>query len=254
MTLDELGQEQSTKPKVLQTTSQSRSDSVAVDDEVVPWRPQLRCATPLLIVLDDGSRTQGEVVRLRSKVTEIGRVKGNIVIPQDPDISSLHVAIERTGEYPSHRFRLRDLESTNGTFVRQESVPLLHDRELILGSRRYRWLETNSPGRSGATLLRVDDGWKFELQPGRVYHVGRRVMTSNNTQSRNESRIEIQDDPFLSLHHATIEQRDKEGHRLAWDISDHASVNGLWCRVQEAWLDGPTEFVCGEQRFLFRYP
>jgi len=257
MTLDELGVDRLSKPKatpLLPSQPQLSAASVAVSDQTLSWRPQLRAVTPLLVIFDDGSQTQGETVRLRSQVTEIGRVRGDVIIPQDPDISSLHAAIECVGEFPSVRFRLRDLESTNGTFVRQASAALHHEMELILGSHRYRWLEKNSTGRSIATLMRIDDERKFDLQPGRAYDIGRSLSANNDGQNLCNSQIEIEADPFLSLHHATIQLRSIEGHRMAWDIFDHASANGVWCRVQDCWLDEPTEFMCGEQRFLFRYP
>jgi len=257
MTLDEFSEDPSCKldsAPLLPSKRPLGAASVAVSDHPIPWRPQLRAVTPLLIILDDGSQTQGETFRLRTRVTEIGRVRGDVIIPQDPDISSLHAVIECVGEFPSVRFRLRDLESTNGTFVRHASAALYHEMDLILGSHRYRWLEKNSTGRSTATLLRVDDERRFELHPGRTYVIGRQSSTTNDGQNLCNSQIIIEEDPFLSLHHATIQLRSVEGHRMAWDIFDHASLNGVWCRVRERWLDEPTEFMCGEQRFSFRYP
>lgn len=242
--------------------------AVAAHQDAIRWVPQIRSATPLLRVLDDGHQAEGETYRLRSQSTQIGRRQGEVQIPQDDEISSLHATIERICDTTSSgtRFRLRDLASTNGTFVRQKVVQLEQSSEFIMGNHRYRWNEQNTGGRSVAKLERVKDGkLTVPLLPGTDYQIGRRFLSQENSPSPRHPQfvvtayaerrcIELDDDPYLDRNHATIRYRSPPGHRPCWEVVDDDSTNGIWTRTSEFWLDEPTEFLCGEQRFLFLYP
>src|SRR5689334_8946084 len=82
-----------------------------------PFRPLERPPMALLTVIDDGDDS-GETVRIRSSSFVIGRVEGDLVIPHDGGISGRHAEIVRRPEGGQFRWYLRDLQSTNGTFVR----------------------------------------------------------------------------------------------------------------------------------------
>ena len=86
---------------------------------------------PRLVVVDGPAR--GQLFALGAEETLIGREPGNHILLVDPSVSRRHCAIER--EAPA-RFRLRDLSSRNGTFVRdlpvQEHV-LEHGDQIRLG-------------------------------------------------------------------------------------------------------------------------
>src|SRR5262249_10872426 len=113
----------------------------------------------------------GEVVRVRGGSFVIGRVEGDLIIPHDGGISGRHAEILRRIVNGKYAWILRDLGSTNGTFVRASSVALHHDQELLIGDHIVRFIET-SPGaispeppapRVEATsklggLIRADDG------------------------------------------------------------------------------------------------
>ena len=90
----------------------------------------------LLTVLDDGDDT-GEVVRIRGNSFVIGRVDGNVVIVHDNGMSGKHAEISRRLENGEYAWYLKDLQSTNGTFVRTATVLLSHGQELLIGSHRY---------------------------------------------------------------------------------------------------------------------
>ena len=92
----------------------------------------------LLYVLDDGEDS-GEIVRIRPNSFVIGRVDGNLTIPHDNGISGRHVELSRRFENGEHCWYLKDLQSTNGTFVRASTVTLSHEQELLIGSRRFRF-------------------------------------------------------------------------------------------------------------------
>lgn len=72
---------------------------------------------------------------LRSQVTSVGRAGDNAVVLADEQVSGHHAEIvaDRNG------FRIRDLQSANGTFVRGERIadaPLYSGDEITLGSTR----------------------------------------------------------------------------------------------------------------------
>jgi len=93
-----------------------------------PYRPANRPPIALLTILDDASTTTGETVRIREPVCLIGRTEGSVVIPHDGSMSSRHAEIVRDGLKPPYTWYLRDVGSTNGTFVCCDSAPLRPDR------------------------------------------------------------------------------------------------------------------------------
>ena len=106
-------------------------------EQTVPFRPAERPPMAILTVLDDGE-TSGEKVRVRSSTFVIGRVEGNLIIPHDNGMSARHAELSRRLEGGSYRWFLRDLGSTNGTFVRAANVLLQADQELLIGGSRLR--------------------------------------------------------------------------------------------------------------------
>ena len=54
-----------------------------------PVPPRLRPPTPILTIYDDGSE-EGEVIRIRQDRFIIGRTEGDLIIPNDSQISSHH--------------------------------------------------------------------------------------------------------------------------------------------------------------------
>src|SRR5262249_22919793 len=85
-------------------------------DDTTPFRPSSRPSMAVLLVLDDGD-DEGEAIRLRGPSHVIGRVEGDLVIPHDGNISGRHAEIQRRLEGGKYRWYLRDLRSTNGTYV-----------------------------------------------------------------------------------------------------------------------------------------
>ncbi len=84
-----------------------------------------------------------ETIRFEEKtVMQIGRDKSNDIILDTPQVSRYHAQIERVGK----RYRIRDLRSTNGTFV---------NGELVEGDA---WLQPDDSVRIGAyTFILGDD-------------------------------------------------------------------------------------------------
>ena len=95
----------------------------------------------LLILMTDGVATHR--FPLDQAVTTIGRAADNDIHIDDPLVSGRHAVIERLGEEESDGYRLRDLDSTNGSFVNEEKVAtqrLRHDDRLRFGLHGFKFV------------------------------------------------------------------------------------------------------------------
>jgi pSer/pThr/pTyr-binding forkhead associated (FHA) protein len=220
----------------------------------------------LLHVLDDGEET-GEVIRLRGGSFVIGRVEGDLVIPHDGGISGRHAEILRRVEEGAVAWILRDLGSTNGTFVRASTVALHHDQELLIGGRIVRFSEpapgTTAPEapapsaegtRKWEGLGRPAEG-RTSPPPALVVELpgaepARYPLTGTEfVLGRDPSRCSIVvDEPTVDPRHARVYRYPKG----RWIIANERSRNGLWARVREVALGRGGAFQCGEQRFFFK--
>jgi pSer/pThr/pTyr-binding forkhead associated (FHA) protein len=236
----------------------------ATTEEGVPFRPTERPPMAVLTVMDDGEDT-GEKVRIRASNFLIGRVDGDVVIPHDSGISARHAEIVRKFEGGVYRWYLRDLQSTNGTFVRASTVNLNQDQEVLIGQTRYRYDSgAKRPGGDGDDEEPPDETRKWTVPsqkaleaglpalieltprgPGRRYLLTEPEMWIGRDLERCAMAI---DDPTLDLRHA----RAFKDVKNRWVLENLRSVNGLWVRVQEIPLDKGALFRCGEQRFLMK--
>jgi len=233
--------------------------------QTMPFRPTNRQPLALLTILDDGSREEGECIGLRESVVVIGRDKGNVTIPFDGDISSRHAELRCHKKQGKYRWYLRDLESTNGTFLRSYRARLSSETEIIFGSRRYCFhLPDQSPSSEGdgpevfdTQAYRAPPRTMLQQFVPRLVEVGVEtaepttfVITEKNMRIGRDPTCEIAipDDPFLSPQHGCFTQ-DERGR---WIIEDKSSANGIWIRVKRMVLDQQhAEFQLGQQRFHF---
>ncbi|QDV32586.1 FHA domain-containing protein [Tautonia plasticadhaerens] len=233
-------------------------------DDTRPFRPSIRPPIALLRVLDDGDQ-EGQDLRIRSSPFVIGRSEGDLLIPHDPGISGRHVELSRAFEDGAHRWLLRDLQSTNGTFVRVSHSQLRDDQELLIGGIRLRF-STAVPGASTASTAADRPGatrkWDAPGRPPASVAAmvvltpggdGPRLPISGDEAwiGRDPSACSVVlDDPMVSPRHARV-ARDARGR---WTIHNERSLNGLWLRIREIDLIRGGQFQCGEQRFLVRIP
>ena len=85
---------------------------------------------PYLVVMDGPQK--GRRFAIADDATRIGRVAGNHIVLDNVSVSSGHAAITKCPE----GFRLRDLDSTNGTRVNSHRVTdtlLFRDDEILFG-------------------------------------------------------------------------------------------------------------------------
>jgi len=222
------------------------------------YRPAIRPPVPLLTVLDDGEVASGETVRLRDHVTVIGRSDGLVRISHDPLVSGRHAEIVREGTSRPYSWTLRDLGSSNGTFVNCVGTVLRPDRLIIVGSRRFRFQPppVQAPGRAEGTML-VDSRivaeqvWPMLVETTAPSNALRIPLSGANLsmgRSGHGNDIEI-DDPLLASRHAQITFTPAG----EWRIEARPSRNGIWVQINAIRLSPNCRFQCGEQRFLFVY-
>ncbi len=243
--------------------AQTDPDILMPPVETSVYRSVNRPAMAVLTVLDDGSRTDGEQVRIRTDRFVIGRTTGNYVISHDPDVSGSHAEITREAHGLGFHWYLTDLKSTNGTFLQVRRVVLRHGQELLLGGRRYEFQAPclampETAGPQTDRTRRSFGQWQgvanllqprlVQLTPageGSVYPVRGETMWIG---ADSHCEICISGDPFLSGQHARI-SRDKSGR---WVLTDCESLNGILVRVNRVSIEGERRFQLGGQRFLLR--
>jgi hypothetical protein len=256
---------------IAQATSQPVSlaqapSTQSLVDDAARFQPVHRPGVATLVIFDDGD-DEGEVVRIRRESFIIGRVQGDLVIPHDGNMSGKHAEILRRLEGGRWHWYLRDLQSTNGTFVRVSSGILRDGQEILIGGASYRFdaskmdasAETAAdPGAPAATRKFVGGSvaqFTAQMSPALVALTapgdGRRYALDRPEQwvGRDPAQCSIVlEDPLVSPRHARI-YRDPKGK---WMIQNNRSLNGLWMRITEASMEKGGQFQCGEQRFQLK--
>lgn len=228
-------------------------------DETILFRPLHRASVACLCILDDGSKDQGEWLRVRHERLVIGRSEGDVLIPHDAMMSSRHAELTRQVRGDKCPWYLTDLDSTNGTFVRVSDSVLRHRQELFIGGRRYR-LEApvaaerahaargagtrpwqNAPAAT-ACLVEVTpqgDGQRYALDEADNW-IGR---------DRQSCNVVIAEDLLVSPRHARLYWVKHKNH---WAVENARSLNGVWVRIRRIPVEGHGSFQLGEQRFLVK--
>lgn len=178
----------------------------------------------LVLIARDGG--EGPSFSLRDSA-DIGRVEGGVVIPEDRYISPRHARISlRSGV-----FYLRDLESTNGVFMRipfeappqagQAEMPsageqLLADQDLFLVGQQVLRFEVVKHAEEGFGVASENGTLVFgspaapryaRLSQRTVEGVVRDVFHVRKTETvlgREQGDIVFPDDPFLSRRHCML--------------------------------------------------
>ena len=245
-------------------TMKEAAPKAAAKEKAQPFHPTQRPPMLLLCIADDG-RDTGELIRVRTPRLVIGRTEGDVLIPHDNVMSGQHVELVSAVAGGRVRWRVRDLNSANGTFVRVNAAMLKDGQEILVGSRRLRFDAARAPSSAspaGGAAQNSTGGWQavtretidakhpsiMELNP---QGEGSRTPLSGSEHwigSENTAAVVLADDPFVSARHARL-FADSHGR---WHIEDGGSLNGTWLRIDEVPVDTHAEFIAGEQRFLVR--
>lgn len=230
-----------------------------------PVRPAARAAVPILTVLDDGSLDTGEEIRIRQEVFTIGRSDGDLVVPNDPTLSSRHAEIRLVAHRGLSAWLLRDEGSTNRTFVKVNVARLYPDSVIILGGRRYRLrkgcattaavFQRASVATAATCRLALDyqplvADALVEMASGSA-GAALELRSPRETIGRDAKRSSLAvEDPALAATHAEL-VAEPDG---SWRIIARPTRNGVWVSTQSTRLPACCYFQCGEQRFRFRLP
>lgn len=232
--------------------------------ETVRFRPSQRHPMAVLCIFDDDGDSK-ETVRIRKSPFTIGRTHGDVVIPHDSQISSQHAEISLILDGDKYAWKLKDLDSTNGTFVRASDVTLKPGLLLLMGKTRYRFEMKSSNGYATTDEWKQQGTGQWQQQPAEsqqqmpalveMTHEGdgqQFVFNGNDLwigSDPQQSAIVLKD-PMVSPRHARVFRDEKN----RWVIESSKTLNGLWAQIDEVSLGKGGQFQCGEQRFLVRIP
>ena len=225
------------------------------------FRPMLRPPMATLELLDDG-QDSGETWRLRSDQTTIGREGADIRLPHDSQISANHVAVIRRQHDGQWLWLLKDLKSTNGTFLRVARCPLGDHNTVLLGAHRYRYRPAGTNAPSSPAASDATNGWRVpgpdDVQAAtaslvRLFPDGSEKVLSVPVgdvrigSDASQCQISWDDDPMVDPVHGVIKSSAAKPV-----LEDLNSTNGIWVSVRERRLAPSSMFQIGEQRVRFR--
>ena len=188
-----------------------------------------------------GDGQEGPSFPLTGDQSDIGRIEGNVVLADDKYMSPRHARIVRL----KNQWYVRDLESTNGVFVRLGQPHELTDGDvLLLGVEVLRFevvkdaelglgpaiqhgtLVFGSPAlpRPARLVQRTVEGVARD-----VYHLHR----PETVIGRESGDVVFTDDPYMSRRHATVRRSTSTG---AYTLADLGSSNGTFIAIRGDWL------------------
>jgi pSer/pThr/pTyr-binding forkhead associated (FHA) protein len=240
----------------------------------------------IVLIRRDGS--EGAAHTLGTS-TDVGRIEGQIVFPDDQYVSPRHARIIARGG----SFCLRDLDSTNGVFMRipfatrpdddgdsddkttlrgnhseAASEPVsdqpLADQELFLVGQQVLRFEVvrqaeeafGPASENGTLLFGTPAAPRFaRLSQRTVEGVVRDVFHLRKAETvigRESGDIVFTDDPFLSRRHAVVRFHGGDGQKRRFTLADLGSSNGTFLRIRdEVRLRHGDHFRIGQQLLRF---
>ena len=234
------------------------------------YRPYIRPSMALLTIYDDGV-SEGEVVRIRRDYTVIGRDRGHILIQHDPGISSPHVSITRSVKDERSHWRLEDLKSKTGLWVRVRKTELRDGVEFMAGRSKFRFKAAITSLVSNSSLEQRILGGSIpgntQFDRSDANHVGSAYasieLVSAIPSRAHAPRLHLIDgeywigrdpacaipfvnDTFLATHHVRIHL---ENEKWFAEARARGTPNGMWIHVDSLNVHKSCAFQIGEQRF-----
>lgn len=227
-----------------------------------PWDSTPGASPPFVVaqlVLVGRDGEEGEHFPMFQSTLEIGRTHGDLRFPDDRFMSPSHLRVEREGT----TFRLVDLESKNGVFLRIRGHAAVYPGDVFMVGHQVLRLENvtesaqeQAPApdgtRSFGTPLKPAWG-KLTLLgrgavPGDIFFLrGAKVLFG-----REHGDILFPHDPFVSREHARL-RLELHGHQMSVFIEDLGSANGTYVRVRGSVEIRPKDtFRVGDQILRLR--
>ncbi len=229
-----------------------------------PMPESFRVTTPgrmgarLVIVSRDGS--EGEAFPFVGQMMTIGRTHGDLLFPEDPFLSPVHVRLQMT---EAGKILLVDAGTTNGVYLKiRGHSPVYPGDHFMVGHQLLR-LE-NLDGQVQETPAGLDGTRMFgtPLQPawGRLTQVGRGGMAGDKFYlrgarvviGREDGDLTFPNDPYVSREHASL-RLEINGAAMAVYLEDLESANGTYVRIRgSAELSAMDTFRVGDQILRLR--
>jgi pSer/pThr/pTyr-binding forkhead associated (FHA) protein len=211
----------------------------------------------LVLVARDGS--EGESFPMLEEQLTIGRTHGDLLFPEDPFLSPMHVRIQRTGK----GMALFDAGSTNGVYLRiRGSAPVYPGDQFMIGHQLLRLenidtqVQERPPAIDGTRVFGtpLQPAWGCVRQVGRGGIVGDKyyLRGSQVVFGREGGDVLFPSDPFVSREHARL-RLELHGQTMAVFLEDLESANGSYIRIRgSAEMAGMDTFRIGDQILRLR--
>lgn len=219
--------------------------------------PGTRGMTRLVLVARDG--TEGESFPMVEDQMTIGRTHGDLLFPEDPFLSPMHVRVQRTPK----GIALFDAGSTNGVYLRiRGSAPVYPGDQFMIGHQLLRLenidtqVQERPPAIDGTRVFGtpLQPAWGCVRQIGRGGIVGDKyyLRGSQVVFGREGGDLLFTNDPFVSREHARL-RLELHGQTMAVFLEDLESANGSYIRIRgSAEMAGMDTFRIGDQILRLR--
>jgi pSer/pThr/pTyr-binding forkhead associated (FHA) protein len=212
----------------------------------------------LVIVGRDG--TEGESFAFSGPSMAVGRSHGDLLFPEDPFLSPVHVRIQRADD---GAMVLIDAGSTNGVYMRIRGQSPVYPGDLFMIGHQLLRLE-NLDGQVQETPAGHDGTRMFgtPLQPawGRLSQIGRGGVSGDHfylrgarvVLGREDGDLVFPNDPYVSRAHACL-KLEITGHTMSVWLEDLKSANGTYVRIRgSARISSMDTFRIGDQILRLR--
>jgi pSer/pThr/pTyr-binding forkhead associated (FHA) protein len=195
-----------------------------------------RAGPRLVLVARDGS--EGESFPLHEEQMTIGRTHGDLLFPEDPFLSPMHVRLQRTAK----GMGIFDAGSTNGVYLRiRGSAPVYPGDSFMIGHQLLRLenidtqVQERPPAIDGTRVFGtpLQPAWGCVRQVGRGGIVGDKyyLRGSQVVLGREGGDLLFPTDPFVSREHARL-RLELHGQTMAVFLEDLESANGSYIRIR----------------------
>ncbi|MCX4244563.1 FHA domain-containing protein [Paraliomyxa miuraensis] len=211
----------------------------------------------LVLVARDGS--EGESFPIQGELLTIGRTHGDLLFPEDPFLSPLHVRLQWT----ANGIGLFDAGSTNGVYLRiKGSAPVYPGDQFMIGHQLLRLenidtqVQERPPAIDGTRVFGtpLQPAWGCVRQVGRGGIVGDKyyLRGSQVVFGREGGDLLFPNDPFVSREHARL-RLELRGQTMAVFLEDLESANGSYIRIRgSAEMASMDTFRIGDQILRLR--